>query len=113
MAEQKHPTGKPLREVLEGVEVRTAVPAKDLRIEQVTCDSRKVRPGALFVAIHGAAADGNLYARQAVAQGASVVVSTDAAPADWTEAATWIQVSEPRKALAIAAANYFGRPAIA
>jgi UDP-N-acetylmuramoyl-L-alanyl-D-glutamate--2,6-diaminopimelate ligase len=112
VAEQKHPAGKPLHVVLEGVEVRAGVPAtKHLLIEQVTCDSRKVREGALFVAVHGAATDGNLYAKDAVARGARVVLSADAAPADWPGAAAWIQVGEPRKALAIAAANYFGRPA--
>jgi UDP-N-acetylmuramoyl-L-alanyl-D-glutamate--2,6-diaminopimelate ligase len=46
-----------------------------------------------------------------VTRGARAVLSADAAPADWTGTAAWIQVSEPRKVLAIAAANYFGRPA--
>jgi UDP-N-acetylmuramoyl-L-alanyl-D-glutamate--2,6-diaminopimelate ligase len=111
VAEQKHPAGKPLQVVLEGVELRARVPARKLLIEQVTCDSRKVREGALFVAVHGVATDGNLYAKDAVARGARVVLSADAAPADWPGTAAWIQVSEPRKALAIAAANYFGKPA--
>jgi UDP-N-acetylmuramoyl-L-alanyl-D-glutamate--2,6-diaminopimelate ligase len=111
VAEQKHPAGKPLQVVLEGVELRAGVPARDLLIEQVTCDSRKVREGALFVAVHGVATDGNLYAKDAVARGARVVLSADATPADWPGTTAWIQVSEPRKALAIAAANYFGKPA--
>ena len=85
VAEQKHPAGKPLQVVLEGVELRAGVPARDLLIEQVTCDSRKVREGALFVAVHGVATDGNLYAKDAVARGARVVLSADATPADWPE----------------------------
>jgi UDP-N-acetylmuramoyl-L-alanyl-D-glutamate--2,6-diaminopimelate ligase len=109
--EQKHPAGKPLGVVLEGVELGSKFPAEGVTVEQVTCDSRKVRPGAMFVAIHGTATDGNLYAKDAVSRGASVVLSSQAAPTDWAESAAWIQVSEPRKALAIAAANYFGRPA--
>ena len=92
VAEQKHPAGKPLQVVLEVVELRAGVPARDLLIEQVTCDSRKVREGALFVAVHGVATDGNLYAKDAVARGARVVLSADATPADWPETA-WIQVS--------------------
>ena len=111
VAEQKHPAGKPLREVLEGVELRAELPSREPLIAQVTCDSRKVRPGALFVAIHGAATDGNLYVRQAVARGASAVLSADAAPVDWAGPVAWIEARQPRKALAIAAANYFGRPA--
>ena len=111
VAEQKQLGGKLLHEVLEGVELRAAAPARDLLIEQVSCDSRKVRQGALFVAVHGTATDGNLYAKDAVERGARVVLSADAAPAGWPETAAWIEVNEPRKALAIAAANYFGRPA--
>jgi UDP-N-acetylmuramoyl-L-alanyl-D-glutamate--2,6-diaminopimelate ligase len=111
VAEQKHPAGKPLGVVLEGVELRSMFPDEDLIVEQVTCDSRKVRPRALFVAIHGAATDGILYTKDAVSRGASVVLSSEGAPPDWAERAVWIQVSEPRKALAIAAANYFSKPA--
>ena len=77
MAEQKHPAGKPLHEVLEGVELRAGAPAGNLLIEQVTCDSRKVRDGALFVAVHGTATDGNLYAKDAVARGARAVLSAE------------------------------------
>jgi UDP-N-acetylmuramoyl-L-alanyl-D-glutamate--2,6-diaminopimelate ligase len=111
VAEQKHLAGKPLRVVLEGLELRAELPRRELLIAQVTCDSRKVRPGALFVAIHGATTDGNLYVRQAVARGANAVLSADAAPVDWAGPVAWIEARQPRKALAIAAANYFGRPA--
>ena len=34
VAEQKHPAGKPLHVVLEGVELRAAVPAGDLRLSK-------------------------------------------------------------------------------
>jgi len=110
VAEQKHPAGTPLRAVLEGVETRSALPKAGDRISQVTCDSRKVQPGALFVAIHGVATDGNLYAKDAVSRGARAVLSAEAAPADWAGTAAWIQVTEPRKALAITSANFFGKP---
>jgi len=98
--------------LLEGAGVRSGTtPAADLRIQQVTNDSRKVRPGALFVAIHGEATDGNLFVNDAAAHGASAVLSAAAAPAEWKHAIPWIEVREPRKALAIAAANFYGRPA--
>ncbi len=111
VAEQKHPGGGPLKVVLEGVELRAKLPAEAPNVKEVTCDSRKVVPGALFVAIHGVATDGNLYIKDAVSRGANVVLSADAPPEDWAGEATWVQVSEPRKALAIASANFFGRPA--
>ena len=111
VAQQEQPGGAPLRSLLDGVEVRTALPSGEMRIRQVACDSRKVQGSALFVAIQGVATDGNLYARDAVSRGATAVLSATEAPTDWPREIPWLQVSEPRKALAIAAANFYGRPA--
>jgi UDP-N-acetylmuramoyl-L-alanyl-D-glutamate--2,6-diaminopimelate ligase len=111
VAQQEQPGGVPLRSLLEGVEVRSAPPSSEMWIHQVVCDSRKARAGALFVAIQGVATDGNLYANDAVSRGATAVLSATKAPADWPRKIPWLQVSEPRKALAITAANFYGRPA--
>lgn len=111
VAQQEQPGGAPLRSLLDGVEVRTAPPSGEMRIRQVACDSRKVQRSALFVAIQGVATDGNLFARDAVSRGATAVLSATEAPTDWPREIPWLQVSEPRKALAIAAANFYGRPA--
>ena len=113
VAEREHTGGAALRALLEGVQVRSGLPAKELMIRQVANDSRKVHPGALFVAIHGVATDGNLYAKDAASRGAVAVLSEDAAPVEWPAATPWIQVNESRKALATAAANFYGRPATA
>ena len=110
VANEGHTAAPSLRALLHGVAVRSPLP-DDLRIRQVTCDSRKAEPGALFVAIEGAATDGNRYAREAVARGALAVLSASPAPVDWVRSVPWVQVAEPRKALAISAANFFGRPA--
>ena len=80
VAEQAHLVGPTLGSLLEGVEMRSAVPSPDLRIRQIACDSRKVQAGALFVAIHGVATDGNIYAKDAASRGAVVVLSEDPAP---------------------------------
>ncbi|HXY00279.1 MAG TPA: UDP-N-acetylmuramoyl-L-alanyl-D-glutamate--2,6-diaminopimelate ligase [Candidatus Limnocylindrales bacterium] len=100
-----------LRSLLEGVEVRSGLPAGDLKIRQVVNDSRKVQAGALFVAIHGETTDGNLYAKGAVEHGAAAILSESPAPTDWRREIPWIQVNQARKALAIAAANFYGQPA--
>ena len=113
VAEQRHSRGASLRSLLEGVELRSKTAPGEIEIRQVTHDSRKVQPGALFVAISGAATDGTLFARDAVSRGAIAVASEVAAPADWAAEVAWVQVAEARKALAITAANYFGRPAAA
>jgi len=101
----------PLREVLQGVDMETGNDHGDLEIRQVTCDSRKVKARALFFALHGAKADGNAFIRDAVSHGAAAIVSEDPAPAALPGSVAWIRVREPRKALAIAAANFFRHPA--
>jgi UDP-N-acetylmuramoyl-L-alanyl-D-glutamate--2,6-diaminopimelate ligase len=98
---------------LDGVDVRAGIGEEERRILQVVNDSRKVQPGALFVAVHGVATDGNLYAKAAAEKGAAAVVSEAPAPADWRAEIPWIEVKDARKALAIAAANFYGRPATA
>ena len=111
VAEERHPLGVSMESLLEGVEVRSRVPLREITIHQVTHDSRKVQAGALFVAIPGVATDGTLFAKDAAAKGAFAVASEAAAPADWPAEIAWVQVAEARKALAITAANFFGRPA--
>ena len=43
----------------------------------ITCDSRKVTPGCLFIAVKGANDDGNKYVDAAMKAGAAAYVSTD------------------------------------
>src|SRR5216684_6593665 len=69
-----------LSALFEGVEASVPSTAAGLEIRQVTCDSRKVRPRALFFALHGAKADGNTFIRDAVARGAIAIASEEAAP---------------------------------
>jgi UDP-N-acetylmuramoyl-L-alanyl-D-glutamate--2,6-diaminopimelate ligase len=102
-----------LKDLLGGVEAQLSSSAGDLSIRQVACDSRKVKARALFFALHGAKADGNAFIREAVSRGAAAVVSEETAPDVLPASVAWVQVREARKALAIAAANFFGHPASA
>ena len=100
-----------LSEVLQGVEKALPSNAASLQILQVACDSRKVKPGALFFALHGAKSDGNKFVQEAFKRGAVAIASEEQAPGKIPAGATWIQVREARKALAITAANFLGHPA--
>jgi UDP-N-acetylmuramoyl-L-alanyl-D-glutamate--2,6-diaminopimelate ligase len=102
---------KKLNALFEGVEASIAAAAGELEIRQVACDSRKVRPRALFLALHGAKADGNAFIRDAVSRGAIVIASEESAPPALPASVAWIQVRDARKALASAAANFFDHPA--
>ena len=100
-----------LRDLLQGTEASVPPFAEELEIRQVTCDSRKVQPRAVFFALHGAKADGNAFIRDAVGRGAVAIVSEETAPAAIPASVAWIQVREGRKALAVTAANFYGHPA--
>src|SRR5580700_1132593 len=104
------PRSVKLPALLEGAEASIPAAAVDLEIRQVASDSRKVKPRALFFALHGAKTDGNAFVKDAVERGAVAIVSEERQPADLPERVLWIRVREARKSLAIAAANFFGHP---
>jgi UDP-N-acetylmuramoyl-L-alanyl-D-glutamate--2,6-diaminopimelate ligase len=78
-----------------------------LEISEVTHDSRRVGPGALFVAIRGLATDGNQFAEAALRKGAVAVVSERPPSGE----GAWVRVPDAREALARLAAAFLGHPA--
>lgn len=74
-------------------------------IAGITADSRNVQPGFLFVALSGSKTDGAGFVADAVAKGASVVVTGPAAHAGGIAT---IEVGDPRRFLALAAASFYG-----
>ena len=97
-----------LRNILAGCPVLRTTGDLDIEIGGVAYDSRQVSAGALFVAIQGLRADGNRFVPQAVLNGAAAIVSTASPPQGIR--APWIQTADDRAALAIIAANFYGRP---
>ena len=80
-------------------------------ITDITCDSRQVTPGALFIAVDGHAADGHNYIVQAFDKGAAAVLAEKIPENISSEQAQHIIVSkDTRKDTAVAAANFFGHP---
>ena len=94
-----------LENLLTGVEILNANVSMDTEITSVVCDSRKVTPGCMFVAIVGFATDGNRYISMAIEKGASVVVT-----AQWQENIPCVQVQSDRLALAQISANFYNHP---
>ena len=86
----------------------------DVEVGGVEYDSRRVRPGAAFVAMHGGTTDGNRYIDAAIAQGAAAIV-TDSAEVyaklrrEHPEMAA-AQVEHGRRALAELSAAVLGHP---
>lgn len=76
----------------------------------VTDDSRRLRPGNLFVARAGGKTDGRRFVAQAVDAGAAAVLSDGEAVAE-ARGIPWIRVRDVRRAAAHAAAAFYGDPA--
>lgn len=77
-------------------------------ISSVTCDSRKVVPGACFVAITGEGTDGHRYVSEAAISGAKLLVVERAVSVP--ESATVAVVRNSRKAAAVLADAFHGHP---
>ena len=80
----------------------------------VEYDSRRVKPGAVFVAMKGGSTDGNRYIDKAVANGALGII-TDSAPTFdhllvYRPGVPVVEVEHGRRALAEASAAFFGHP---
>jgi UDP-N-acetylmuramoyl-L-alanyl-D-glutamate--2,6-diaminopimelate ligase len=103
--------GMRLSAVLAGIDAQMTPAGAEREVTQVSCDSRKVRQDSIFFALAGATADGNAFVEKAIAVGANAIVSETPRPAAIPTDVPWIQVAEPRKALALAAANFYGHPA--
>jgi UDP-N-acetylmuramoyl-L-alanyl-D-glutamate--2,6-diaminopimelate ligase len=99
-----------LNQLLDGIEVVAIQGDAPADIRGLQYDSRKIEPGQVFVAIQGEVVDGNRFVGSALERGAAGVISERTRPAECV-AAVWVQVTEARKALATAAANWYGRPA--
>ncbi|PIE61868.1 MAG: UDP-N-acetylmuramoyl-L-alanyl-D-glutamate--2,6-diaminopimelate ligase [Desulfobacterales bacterium] len=85
---------------------------QDQEISAIACDSRQAGPGSLFFAIQGHAADGHAYIGQALDQGAAAVVAQRIPDGLSSKAAAKVILNrDTRKALALAAATFHGRPA--
>ncbi len=104
-------SGMNLRNLLVGAPLAQPAGNADAEITSLAYNSGNVRPGALFVAMHGEKTDGNRFVADAIARGARAVASEQPAPAGLPPAVLWVRVADARKTLAITAANFYGRPA--
>lgn len=82
----------------------------DPQILGVDYDSRRVKPGWAFVAMHGEATDGNRYIDAAL-KNVAVAVVTDSADEPPRSKIAWAVVPHGRRALAQLSANFYKHPA--
>lgn len=96
------------RDLLENVDVSSS--SGDAAISSIEYDSRKIQPGALFLAMRGESTDGNRYISQGLKLGAVAVVS-DNPEFKPSKDVAFALVPHGRRALAQISANFYGRPA--
>ena len=96
-----------LNSLLAGVPVVGKRSFPDMEITSISCDSRTVEPGALFVALPGEHTDGSQFIEQALQRGAAAVLCREVPPG---RDSCCLTTPDPRRTLAHIAGNWFGHP---
>jgi UDP-N-acetylmuramoyl-L-alanyl-D-glutamate--2,6-diaminopimelate ligase len=102
------------KELTEEITAEGSTGSSDAPVTGIEYDSRRVRPGSVFVAMKGGSTDGNKYIDKAIAAGALGII-TDSAPTFdhltvYEAGLPALEVEHGRRALAQASAAFFGHP---
>lgn len=98
-----------IKEWLGELEYRLQQGNLDTEVDEVVYDSRKARPGAVFICIKGTKVDSHAFIPSVLAAGVQVIVTER--EVDVPEDVTVIRVGQGREALARLSAARFGYPA--
>jgi UDP-N-acetylmuramoyl-L-alanyl-D-glutamate--2,6-diaminopimelate ligase len=101
-----------LGDLLIGLENRTTLPPGWLEreVRDIAHDSRKVKPGSLFVAVRGLHSDGHQFISQAIQHGAMTIVAEKQEGLPVPSGTPLLIVDDSRRALALLANTFFGHP---
>lgn len=101
-----------LKELLGSLKYYKPVTGADaFEVAGVTCDSREVSEGFVFVAVKGANCDGNSFIDNAVKRGAkAVVVDSSCSMQAMPQTVSFIEVEDTRQAISTLSAEFYGRP---
>jgi UDP-N-acetylmuramoyl-L-alanyl-D-glutamate--2,6-diaminopimelate ligase len=98
-----------LSEILTGLPFTELQGAADVEISAVVFDSRRVVPGALFVAVKGTQVDGHDYIEKAIKDGAVAIICEDL-PGHTASEVDFLMVENSAVALGIVSANFYDNP---
>lgn len=84
------------------------VVADDINVNAIAYDSRKVKPGTLFIAIPGMKTDGRKYIPEAIKNGAVAIVTNEDSIIN--KNIPILQVQDPRMAMSNISAKFYGNP---
>jgi len=100
---------KYVSDILKGLPFTELQGSADVEVNAIVFDSRKVKPGCLFVAVKGTVVDGHDYIEQAMADGAVAVICEEL-PAHVTGEVDFFMVANSAEALGIVASNFYDNP---
>jgi len=98
-----------LTKLLQNVVSQKTIGNKEINIENIQFDSRKVESGSVFVATRGTTSDGHEYIQKAIDQGAVAVVCEEI-PTEINTNITYIKVENSSDALGKMASAWYGFP---
>jgi UDP-N-acetylmuramoyl-L-alanyl-D-glutamate--2,6-diaminopimelate ligase len=99
-----------LQDVLYKVAIRSVSGSTSVEVKHIQVDSRKIKPGDVFVAVKGVTADGHQFIEKAIENGATVIVYEDSGLRTHDSQLTYVQAENSAVAVAYMSDNFFGRP---
>lgn len=100
---------KSLNEILSEIEILESVGDLSIQVEGIQFDSRKVKPGDLFVAVKGTHVDGHQFIGKAVEMGASAVVC-EVMPENVPSGLVFARIAQTQANFGRMASAWFGHP---
>ena len=98
-----------LSQLLKNIKPTQVVGSTDVDITGVNIDSRRIKPGHLFVAMKGTQVDGHKFIDKAIELGAKAVLCEDM-PATLADGVTYVQVASTEDAVGKVATMFYGDP---
>ncbi len=98
-----------LKDILYKVHITSTSGNMNVEVKGICFDSRKVKPGFLFIAIKGIQSDGHAFIEKAVSLGAIGIVAQNL-PSAISDKVTYVTVKDSAKALGIIASNFYENP---
>jgi UDP-N-acetylmuramoyl-L-alanyl-D-glutamate--2,6-diaminopimelate ligase len=98
-----------LRELLNGVKVKSLTGDSAVQPLQLTTNSLQVANGSLFIAVRGTQRDGHSFIEDAIEKGAAVIVSEEPA-LTVSNSVVQVQVANTAEAASLIACNFYQHP---
>ncbi len=98
-----------LKQLLQSISVKKSVGSLSIAVSTIEIDSRKVTPGAVFIAIKGELSDGHLFINKAIELGAVAIVC-EIMPVEINPKVAYVLVSNSQEAAALMGVAFYNDP---